>query len=205
MKVAPSLNLSRGLAKERRSEVEPIWQHVISYNRTLHVKVLEMEAEAEVKALLLDDRQPSVDTVPKSAGCSTAADMSRLQSRYGVGTASAGTTLSTEAMGFSNAPPTSGALRLRNVVDENVMIATVSHPHVMARTVGINHEEAFLEKYRRFTEEENVAVEGAAGRVRQEKVKLGKLDEKYANADYIKMILESPPVNNGDDAIVAEA
>ncbi|KEG08048.1 hypothetical protein DQ04_08141030 [Trypanosoma grayi] len=79
---------------------------------------------------------------------------------------------------------------------DGTLMATVAHPHVQARTIGINHEEAFLEKCRRFTDEEQNAVEGAAAKIRQSRVEVDKLSAKYDNADYIKMLLSASEKNS---------
>lgn len=197
------IQLVENLAKERRGEVEPILQHVISYNRTLQTKTLEIEAEAEAQALLLRDG-PATEGAPSTMNTVDAkVDTSLLQSARGSSGKRPATAAVSEVTHFSDAPPTSAALRLRSVVDANNMMCTVSHPHVMARTVGINHEEAFLEKYRRFTDEEQVAVEGVAGRVRQSNTSLEMLGEKYNNKDYIRMLLLSPGAKQSNSATEA--
>ncbi|PWV03679.1 putative paraflagellar rod component [Trypanosoma cruzi] len=51
----------------------------------------------------------------------------------------------------------------------------------------INHEEAFLERYRRFTDDEQRAVEASEAKIRQFRQDMDKLGLKYNNTDYVRM------------------
>ncbi|KAH9599943.1 Paraflagellar rod [Trypanosoma melophagium] len=245
------IGLVEGLEQERRGEVEPILQHVISYNRTIQSQHAELEPMQET--LQLRDKPasststtrtaPDVD-VNASASASATTTAAIASPLVATGATSVGVAAETamvphkteqqekeerekenkgtsrelargadgepivavtdiqDSIGFASAPPLTGALRLRPtgtttvVGTENSMLATVAHPHVQARTVGINHEEAFVEKFRRFAENEQHAVEGAAAKARQERQLVDKLSLKYDNADYLKMLYPAPERGN---------
>ncbi|ORC86516.1 uncharacterized protein TM35_000271060 [Trypanosoma theileri] len=236
------IGLVESLEQERRGEVEPILQHVISYNRTIQSQHAELEGTPE--RLQLRDKPASststtqtaadVEAHASASATTTAAIASPLVTTGAPSLGVEATTTTTSSMiprkpeeerttptptttrqlargadgepivamtdvqdsvSFASAPPQTGALRLRQtgttMLSDNVMMATVAHPHVQARTVGINHEEAFVEKFRRFAENEQNAVEGAAAKIRQERQMVDKLSLKYDNADYLKMLFTS--------------
>ncbi|ESL07142.1 hypothetical protein TRSC58_05175 [Trypanosoma rangeli SC58] len=171
------INLVRSLQRERRSEVEPILQHVILHNRTVRTQQPELEGPAET--LLLRDKPQArgvaqtEPTFPEETHVILTSTVPAPACGADGGPVVAATDLAVVS-GFSTASP---------------LMATVAHPHVQARTIGINHEEAFLEKYRRFTDDEQCAVEAADGKVRKARHELDKLGLKYDNMDYVKMQL----------------
>ncbi|RNF23406.1 paraflagellar rod protein-like protein [Trypanosoma conorhini] len=188
------INLVEALQRERRGEVEPILQHVISHNRTVKPQRLELEGPAETLQLR-DKPQPrgaaqAAPTFPEETDVSPMST-TPAPARGTDGQPVVVATDLVETSGFANAPPLTNAMKLRTGA-ESPLMATVAHPHVQARTIGINHEEAFLEKYRRFTDDEQCAVEAAEGKVRQTRHELDKLGLKYDNVDYVRMLLGAP-------------
>lgn len=188
------IDLLNDLEHERRSEVEPIVQRVILLNREL------LQTEREEMARLMSASDGEVPAPDAAEGGvvevndmreTVAAPVREPERPAGAVVARESTTFSTASAGTH-----AGALRPRTGTTEVSTMATVAHPHTQARAVGINHEELFLEKYRRFADDEQRAVEGAAAKLRQTRNDLDRLGIKYDNADYAKMLLGSPGANH---------
>ncbi|KAG8348594.1 putative Paraflagellar rod protein [Trypanosoma vivax] len=171
------IDLLEGLAKERRAEVEPILQHVICFNRTMQGQAM-IEGAKITEDQRLRDKQ-NVDDGTRELNEGMRVDTTAVTTTTGV----------SEVSGFNAVRLTSSSGKMRSTADSNPMMATVAHPHVQARTVGLNHEEAFLEKFKRFTEDEQTALEGCADRVRHTRNELERLGDKYDNTEYVKMLL----------------
>lgn len=66
--------------------------------------------------------------------------------------------------------------------------ATMQHPQVTARLVGLAHEEAYTEKHRVLNDEEISACEKKLGGIKKSKNELVELGVKYKNSDYVQAI-----------------
>lgn len=68
--------------------------------------------------------------------------------------------------------------------------ATMQHPQVTARLVGLSHEEAYTEKHRQLNEDEMVAGEAKLSGIKKSKNELVELGAKYKNNDYVQVLAE---------------
>lgn len=185
------IELLEKLEPERRSDVEPILQHVIVHNRSLQLQHAEAGAEMELD---LPHLQPDVTFLVEGKEDISGMRATIAAPARGAEEPVSAVSATTERTALTPSRPSTGALRLRSGTESSVM-ATVAHPHIQARSIGINHEEAFLKKYMRFADDEQRAVETAAAKLRQSRNDVEKIGMKYDNVDYVRMLLGTAESN----------
>lgn len=109
------------------------------------------------------------------------------------GRAAAGSSSRIPADGFKTAGATAGALmKVEGAGAEKhsavSLCATMAHPQVTARLVGMAHEEAYTEKHQRLTDEELRAEEEKIDGIKKSKTELLALGVKYKNSAYVQAI-----------------
>ncbi|EKF99297.1 hypothetical protein TCSYLVIO_009787 [Trypanosoma cruzi] len=187
------ISLVGDLERERRSEVEPILQHVLSHNRTMltqreALSSIEQTLRLRDKSSEKNDASPADEMDVEEAGDVVGSTVTTAAAAA-LGSDGEPLVTDTDFVGtssFAFARPPTSTVGMHTGTD-SMMLATVAHPHVQARTIGINHEEAFLERYRRFTDDEQRAVEASEAKIRQFRQDMDKLGLKYNNTDYVRM------------------
>lgn len=164
---------------DRREEVEPILRKVLRYNRSITGR----------------DTNTAPQYITSSAAyTSSSSDATKSTEE--------GTTSSEEDRGSreAGAAPktgeavdrflTAGALVPMGSLkkDGAPLRATMEHPQVMARLVGMAHEAAYTEKHQRLTDEELRAGEEKIGGIKKSKSELLALEVKYKNSAYVQAI-----------------
>lgn len=66
--------------------------------------------------------------------------------------------------------------------------ATMQHPQITARLVGLAHEEGYTEKHRKLNEEELKASEAIIHGIKKSKNELMEMGVKYKNSEYVQAI-----------------
>eukprot|EP00796_Vickermania_ingenoplastis_P002181 gene2181-1349_t len=145
---------------DRREEVEPILRKVISYNKNMYMNGDQIQQE-EAKKI---EAQRTADTTTAAEDASQAPSFSP------------STKITKSADGRAVA------------VASGEMPATMQHPQVTARLVGLAHEEAYTEKHRQLNEEELMAGEAKLSNIKKSKNELIELGVKYKNTDYVQAI-----------------
>lgn len=69
------------------------------------------------------------------------------------------------------------------------MAATIQHPYVTARMIGLSHMEGYVEMHLQLNNDELSATEEKADGIRRSKTELSRMADKYKNSDYIRSLL----------------
>lgn len=165
---------------DRREEIEPVLRKVLQYNRSI-------PRGDEKRIQFTDERLLRMDRGDQSTEEGTSASSTDVDSEgkhvpiKGAGTAVGGT-------GFqSGALVTTGVLSSKKDKDA-ILPATMEHPQVTARLVGMAHEEAYTDKHQRLNDEELRAGEEKIGGIKKSKTELLALGVKYKNTAYVQAI-----------------
>ena len=168
---------------ERRAEVDPVLHRVL----VRHAQAQTMEGDSSDDGT---NKQTEVQsTTPKLLEQDTAVTTS----------ATTTSTPATETKKDSPAKVAASAAPLQDAQHSAVVAAvaaadaagpaTMAHPCVAARRIGLAHEANYLQKQEQLTEQELQEVEGKLTGLRHSREELRALETKYQNADAIRELL----------------
>ncbi|CCW64538.1 unnamed protein product [Phytomonas sp. EM1] len=171
------------IQQERKEEIDPVLQSVLSHNQLTTTDPLELEKQ-ELQRLVAESVQAErqngkgadVGNADRAASDPVECNevlAAAIKAEDGV---SSNAVTATQSMKDAN-----GAL--------SVLTKSVIHPFLSARQQGITHEEVYVEKHQQLNEAELCAVETKMDRIRKNKLEQAEMSMRYQNADYIRTLL----------------
>lgn len=187
---------------ERRAEVDPVLHHVLVRHAQAQAQAqaggdTETIASTAAPPQLMDKEESAEAEETTRTAVDEAADAFAARDAAAAGATRAADTTKPAASG-SNVSSVSTALAPADAAAEAAVAttagkaagpATMAHPFVAARHVGLAHEENYLQKQEALTERELRELEGKLTGLRHSREELRAMESKYQNADAIRELL----------------
>lgn len=162
------------IESERRAEVDPVLHRVLVRHAQAQASNVDARAKTSVETptadpLAIGEAAPNSteDHLPSPSGAAAAAVVAAAPP----------------------SPPDNAAAANTEIASTTPTTATMAHPLVAAREVGLAHEVNYLSKQEQLTERELQELEGKMTGLRHSREELRALEAKYQNAEAIRALL----------------
>lgn len=187
--VSAYVNFITEMEQARRDEVEPVLHRVMAYNQAMQEQAAyeNKQATARLSERRKEKRRSSQEGGSHGRRYSATKQLTPPESDEDQG----GQTPSSSASSNDNSASRAAQGGEERERQTPVLVATVAHPFVTARNIGLAHNTRYLDKHNRYNETELCAVEDKMVTIRHQRTNLDDLATRYQNADYIRQLLQN--------------